>query len=219
MPHLCTEAFVQSVVLCSNSVCCAFVPLFPGVVKIQGESTQPKRNWTLPNKMQCLTPPKEGAVTSQPLEFLSKGSWSRPLRPPHSPRRDSGTMMSSVGSAAWPTARESPTVGCSLMATQQVGVLRILSTVGRLCSNLASLYLRWPWAATWEVLDQAGMEPNTKPSPLPGKHILVDSKRACGSADLGPKGFSTSRVSDLWALLATARAPQLPPPQHSTSQP
>lgn len=130
MPHLCTEAFVQSVVLCSNSVCCAFVPLFPGVVKIQGESTQQKRNWTLPNKMQCLTPPKEGAVTSQPLEFLSKGSWSRPLRPPHSPRRDSGTMMSSVGSAAWPTARESPTVGCSLMATQQVGVLRILSTVG-----------------------------------------------------------------------------------------
>lgn len=52
---------------------------------------------------------------------------------------------------------------------------------------------------------------NTKPSPFQGKHILVDSKGAYGSTDLGPKGFSASRVSDLWALLATARAPQLPP--------
>lgn len=61
------------------------------------------------------------------------------------------------------------------------------------------------------------MEQNTTPSPFQGKHILVDSKRACGSADLGPKGFSPSRVSDLWALLAIARAPQLPP-KPSTSQ-
>lgn len=85
-------------------------------------------------------------------------------------------------------------MGCSLMAIQQVGVTslpRVLSTVGRLGLNLTSLYLRWPWVAIWEVSDQAGVERNIKPNPFQGlmKRILVDSKRARGSADLGPKGF------------------------------
>jgi hypothetical protein len=184
-------------------VVCA-VPLFPSFqasLKFKGKALS-KLSWTLPNKMQCLTPPppqKEGAITSQ-LQVVGGGSlakgpgvpWSHPLRLPHSPCRDSGTVMSSVDSAAWSTAQESPTVGCSLTATQQVGVSSfalVLSTVGWLCLNLASLYLRWPWAATWEVLDQAGMEQNIKPSPFQRKSVLIDCKRACGSADLGPKGF------------------------------
>lgn len=55
--------------------------------------------------------------------------------------------------------------------------------------NLASLYLRWPWAATWEASDQVGVECNIKPSPFQGKRIRVDSKRACSPADLGPEGL------------------------------
>ncbi|XP_029332586.1 MORN repeat-containing protein 1 isoform X2 [Mus caroli] len=40
--------------------------------------------------------------------------------------KDSGTVMSSVDSAAWSTAQESPTVGCSLTATRQAKKIVIL---------------------------------------------------------------------------------------------
>lgn len=68
-------------------------------------------------------------------------------------------MMSSVDSAAWSTAQESPTVGYSLMATQQVGVpslALVLSTVGLLCLSLglivSQVALGQPHGRCWNKL-------------------------------------------------------------------
>lgn len=98
---------------------------FPVSLNPKGR-TLSKASRTLPNKMQCLPlPPKERhsnpTASGAPVVKGPGAPWSHPLRLPCSPGRDSGTMMSSAGLAAWSTAQESPTVGCSLMATQQVG--------------------------------------------------------------------------------------------------
>lgn len=101
-----------------------------------------------------------------PITKGPRTPWSHPLRPPCSLCRDSGTVMSSVGWADWRTARESLTVGCLSMATQQVGVPSLPVVLG------------WP-----------AMEHKIHPIPFQKKHILVDFKRIYGYAD--PSGSPT----------------------------
>lgn len=75
-------------------------------------------------------------------------------------------MMSSVGWADWHTARESLTVECLSMATQQV--------------SIPSLPV---------VLVESAEEHKIYPIPFQKKHFLVDFKRTCGYAD--PSGSPT----------------------------